>query len=94
MKHIPEWFPGAGFKRKAKEWRKLFMDLADRPYAFVKQQMKQGINEPSYVSQLLEQGNLDDEQEHVIKWSASSLYGGAADTMGSNPICKTIILTS
>lgn len=70
------------------------MDLADRPYAFVKQQMKQGINEPSYVSQLLEQGNLDDEQEHVIKWSASSLYGGAADTMGSNPICKTIILTS
>ncbi|KKA21750.1 Cytochrome P450 oxidoreductase OrdA-like protein [Rasamsonia emersonii CBS 393.64] len=87
LKHIPEWFPGAGFKRKAKEWRKVFIDLAERPYAFVKQQMKQGINEPSYVSQLLEQGNLDEEEEFVIKWSSASLYGGAADTTVSSLSC-------
>ncbi|KAJ6619369.1 hypothetical protein B0H10DRAFT_1793644 [Mycena sp. CBHHK59/15] len=23
LKHVPNWFPGAGFKRQAAEWRKL-----------------------------------------------------------------------
>lgn len=57
------------------------MDLADRPYAFVKQQIRQGISSSSYVYQLLQQENIDEDQEHVIKWSSASFYAGASDTV-------------
>ena len=57
------------------------MDLADRPYAFVKQQIREEINSSSYVYQLLQQENIDEDQEHVIKWSSASFYAGASDTV-------------
>lgn len=81
VKYIPEWFPGAGFKRQARIWRRTFMDLVDRPYAFVQQQIRQGISNPSFVSELLLQENIDEEFESMIKWSSASLYSGAADTV-------------
>lgn len=59
------------------------MDLAEKPYAFVKQQMAQGKTEPSYLSKLLEKddGNITPEEDFVAKWSAASLYSGGADTV-------------
>jgi hypothetical protein len=39
VRHIPEWFPGAGFQKTAKKMRKTLNDLAERPFAFVKSQM-------------------------------------------------------
>ena len=35
MKYVPEWMPGAGFKRKAKEWRKLSQAMINVPYNMV-----------------------------------------------------------
>jgi hypothetical protein len=32
LKHIPLWFPGAGFKRKAVEWKKLVLRMVDPPF--------------------------------------------------------------
>jgi hypothetical protein len=37
--NVPEWFPGAGFKRLAREWSKTRQDMAAIPYGFVKDQM-------------------------------------------------------
>lgn len=31
LKYVPDWFPGAGFKRKAKEWRALMYAMRDIP---------------------------------------------------------------
>ena len=81
VKYVPGWFPGATFKRTAARWRKTVDDLCEKPYAFVKNQMACGTNQPSYVSKLLEKGNLSPEEEFVVKWSALSLYGGGADTV-------------
>ena len=39
MKYIPDWFPGAKFKRDAKEWRKWIMRVLNEPYNVVKQRM-------------------------------------------------------
>jgi len=39
VKYIPSWFPGASFKRKAREWRKLSRDLIERPFEAVKHKM-------------------------------------------------------
>jgi hypothetical protein len=82
VRYLPDWFPGTGFKRTARQWRATLTDLTERPYAFVKHQMAHGKHEPSFLSQLLESGELDYEETFVAKWSALSLYSGGADTVG------------
>ncbi len=39
VRYLPLWFPGAGFKRKAAEWRALMQEFVDIPFEFVKQSM-------------------------------------------------------
>ena len=39
LHHIPEWFPGGGFHKIAREWRQLLFDLMDKSYEFVLDQM-------------------------------------------------------
>lgn len=50
---------------------------------FVRKQMKEQQAAPSYVSALYEKadGNMSAEEEHVLKYSAASLYTGGADTV-------------
>jgi hypothetical protein len=38
VKYVPEWVPGAGFKRQAKEWRKLQEAVRNRPFKMVQEQ--------------------------------------------------------
>ena len=39
MKHVPAWVPGAGFKRKAREWRALSLAMLERPFEMVRRNM-------------------------------------------------------
>ncbi|KAG6808632.1 hypothetical protein H0H93_016669, partial [Arthromyces matolae] len=39
LRHIPAWFPGAGFQKKAKEWSATLHELIDRPHSLVKREM-------------------------------------------------------
>jgi hypothetical protein len=39
LRHIPEWFPGGGFHKIAREWRQSLFDLTDKSYEFVLDQM-------------------------------------------------------
>ncbi|KAG1741078.1 cytochrome P450 [Suillus lakei] len=80
LANVPEWFPGAGFKRLAREWHQTLEEMVDRPYQFVKDQMAAGIAPMSFTSNLLEGRTLSVEEEHMVKWSAVSLYAGGADT--------------
>ena len=43
VKYVPEWMPGAGFKRKAREWRKLSQDMINKPYEMVKGKFVRGL---------------------------------------------------
>jgi hypothetical protein len=84
VKHIPSWFPGAGFKRTAQAWREQLIGIADRPYAFVKAQMENGKYKPSYLSNIFNAHGVPEpgsEEEVVAKWTAASLYTGGADTV-------------
>ncbi|KAF8653668.1 hypothetical protein AX16_003819 [Volvariella volvacea WC 439] len=80
LRRLPDWFPGAGFKKTARSWAKTLTEFVDIPHNFVKDQMARGIAEPSIVSKLLESKDITDEEESDIKWSAGSLYGAGADT--------------
>ncbi|THH18030.1 hypothetical protein EW146_g2895 [Bondarzewia mesenterica] len=85
LRHVPEWFPGAGWKRTAKKWIVDLQRMADMPHEYVKQQMAfassqaSGTALPSFTSSYLDQ-KLTPEQEHNVKWAAASLYSGGADT--------------
>ena len=86
LRHIPEGFPAAGFKKTARKWRKSIQASAYLPYEFVQRQTRNRSQRPSYVSKLIEQlgdgdgSALDTDDEEAIIWSAASLYGAAADT--------------
>lgn len=85
MRHLPHWAPGAEFQKTAIKWKATLSELAERPMAFVRKQMKEQQHAPSYVSALYERadGKMSAEEEHVVKYSAASLYTGGADTVKS-----------
>ncbi|KAJ7092872.1 cytochrome P450 [Mycena belliarum] len=76
LRHIPSWFPGAGFKRIASSWRKTLNKMADEPYGFAKEQMAAGTADSSVVHSLLDGKKLSAEEEFDVKWMAASLYTG------------------
>ena len=39
MRHLPSWFPGAGFKKSAVEWKKLIEAFVNEPYEDCKQKI-------------------------------------------------------
>jgi len=39
VRFAPDWFPGAGWKTKAKRWADILTEMADVPHQFVKDQM-------------------------------------------------------
>jgi hypothetical protein len=36
LKYVPEWMPGAGFQKKAREWGKLALTMVDIPFEAAK----------------------------------------------------------
>ncbi|KAG6836101.1 hypothetical protein H0H93_011374 [Arthromyces matolae] len=79
LRHIPSWFPGATFKRNAKEWAAILLEMVERPHSLVKREMAAGLAPLSFTSKLMNGDNVDTEEEFAIKWSAASLYAGGAD---------------
>ncbi|KAF9008812.1 cytochrome P450 [Cyathus striatus] len=80
LRHVPQWLPGAGFRRKADTWATTLMEMVEKPHIFVKEQMVAGTALPSFCSVLQEGRQLSDDEEFELKWSAASLYSGGADT--------------
>ncbi|KAF5680510.1 oxidoreductase [Fusarium circinatum] len=80
LRYVPDWVPGASFKRLAKKWSSELNDLSEKPYAFVKHQHALGKQDNSFVSRLLEVADSTEEAKFTIKWSALSLYAAGAET--------------
>ncbi|KAA1477740.1 cytochrome P450 [Dentipellis sp. KUC8613] len=83
LRFVPSWFPGAGFKRQANEWRERMSALTNMPHEWVKTQMASGKYVECFTSRhlaALGPSGLGGEQEDIIKWAAAGLYVGAADT--------------
>lgn len=84
VKYLPAWFPGAGFKQTAQEWRRSLEDVARKPYAFVQRRIEDGKYEPSFLSDIFKSNGIPSpgsEEELVARWTTASLYGAGADTV-------------
>ncbi|KAI0029194.1 cytochrome P450 [Vararia minispora EC-137] len=80
LKGVPEWFPGASFKQTVKAYRKTLDTMADLPFTMIKKKMREGTAEHCFVSSQLSESDVTPEKEYTIKWAATSIYGGGADT--------------
>ncbi|KJA17691.1 hypothetical protein HYPSUDRAFT_146170 [Hypholoma sublateritium FD-334 SS-4] len=83
LKYVPEWVPGASFKRKAREWRRAVLQMRDAPFATTLQNMRNGTSTPCFVSTLLEEyemkGGRQDSTE-AIKDCAGMVFAAAAES--------------
>ncbi|PPQ93761.1 hypothetical protein CVT25_008141 [Psilocybe cyanescens] len=84
LKYVPDWLPGAGFKRKAREWRQLALKMRDTPYEHAKRKVEEGTSPVSFCSMSLRKVDEDldrNAQEDDIKSVAGTLYGAGADSV-------------
>lgn len=85
LKHVPAWFPGAGFKRDALEWRKSVMDLLNNPYdAFHERRNSMQVIHDCVAKSLLEEVIMSSSDpvymDRVAKGAMASMYLGGTDT--------------
>ncbi|KAF8874937.1 cytochrome P450 [Infundibulicybe gibba] len=89
LKYVPEWMPGAGFKRKAAYWRDANYRMAEKPWRFVESQRSQGIASDSMAAALLDSlphiGHTQREEEEIYSrnTAAMAFLGGADTTLSS-----------
>ena len=90
VKYIPSWVPGASFKRVAKHASSLVFDHITQPFEHTLHKWKEGTQEPSYVSDLLNNAKDADVQNlwgsetewmEAVKWAAGSMYSAGIDTV-------------
>ncbi|PPQ67719.1 hypothetical protein CVT25_009325 [Psilocybe cyanescens] len=79
LRHLPAWFPGAGFQRHAAEVRKLTTQMKDIPLDYVGKGLLHGTSSASLVSDLLENCYVQREYD-VIKDFAATAFAAGADT--------------
>ncbi|KZP29761.1 cytochrome P450 [Athelia psychrophila] len=93
LKHVPSWMPGAGFQRKAKEWKKLTDAVYQEPFTAVKQDLARGTAKPSFCSRSLRDaeavGEMSSEEPH-IQAAAAGMFGAGSDTTVS--FLETLVL--
>ncbi|KDN48283.1 hypothetical protein RSAG8_02875, partial [Rhizoctonia solani AG-8 WAC10335] len=80
LRHVPSWFPFAGFKRECVKWRALRDQVVDEPLKWVKEQISKGTAIPSFSSLLLQQYGEDPVEYNTIKWAAGTMFAAGADT--------------
>lgn len=83
LEYVPAWFPGAGFKCKARMWRIWTKKMVEAPFLAAQRQIAEGTATPSFTSMCL--NNLDETRDNthelqVIRDTAASLFVGGADT--------------
>ncbi|KAJ3554853.1 hypothetical protein NP233_g12337 [Leucocoprinus birnbaumii] len=86
LKYVPDWMPGAGFKRLGKQIMKELVQLREEPYQAALEMIDNGTAPPSFVSDTIEKmrdkPNFD-PQDACLKQTAEQVFGAASDTTRS-----------
>ncbi|GJF00667.1 cytochrome P450 [Phanerochaete sordida] len=86
LQNIPEWFPGAQFKRQAAQWRPFVEEMYIRPFRDVKEALDSGEPKPCVLSDMLTNIAQDQEGrdramlETVAINTTGTAYAAASDT--------------
>ncbi|CAE6478801.1 unnamed protein product [Rhizoctonia solani] len=82
--HVPDWFPGAGWKRTVREWRYRKDRAISIPFEWTQDQVNAGVAESSIIGTLLQEHSLTsglatEEKHHRLKELGMSIFTGGAD---------------
>ncbi|TRM66193.1 cytochrome P450 [Schizophyllum amplum] len=84
LQYVPRWFPGAAFKRRARQWKLKSQEMVSYPYQMLASRLQEGIAVPCLVTQELDFQASEDtrggESEQVIKNVAATTYAAGSDT--------------
>ncbi|EKM77276.1 hypothetical protein AGABI1DRAFT_77728 [Agaricus bisporus var. burnettii JB137-S8] len=85
MKTIPEWFPGAEWKRKANVWSHINSIVANSLWNTVKEQMEAGTAKPCIATAMMESipddGSPESKEEEIVRRDACAVgFLGGSDT--------------
>lgn len=84
LRHLPDWVPGTGFKKTAKQYAQLTWDGAAVPLQFTEARIEEGHSDPCMVRDLLNKTEgvkpSRAEYERIMR-SAGALYTGGSDTV-------------
>ncbi|KAG6918792.1 hypothetical protein DXG01_011544 [Tephrocybe rancida] len=89
LKHIPEWVPGAGFQKKAREWKAAVYEMRDAPFETAMRAMKEGIATPNFVSNLVNdlesesKGSMKQDLELIKACAGMSYAAGTESTLSA-----------
>ncbi|EGN98292.1 hypothetical protein SERLA73DRAFT_91572 [Serpula lacrymans var. lacrymans S7.3] len=83
LRHLPSWFPGAGFQRDAIECRKVTAEMVELPFKYTKSSLTAGTAAPSMVSDILSREKEDDSHELALKHASATAYGAASESSAS-----------
>ncbi|GJE96468.1 cytochrome P450 [Phanerochaete sordida] len=82
LRHIPSWFPGAGWKRQAAVWKKEVDALFEKPYYEIKAAAQAGTAKPCFATSLLSDNwdKLDDPEMNEVLISVLGTAYANSDT--------------
>ncbi|KAF9790925.1 cytochrome P450 [Thelephora terrestris] len=92
LKYLPNWFPGAGFKRTAIEWRALLAETSGALFNRVPR-TKADAGRGCLVSDSLEENGTLPEVEELVRWSSFTLFAAGIDTISSVLTCFFLAMT-
>ncbi|KAJ8081611.1 hypothetical protein PM082_007457 [Marasmius tenuissimus] len=84
LKYVPDWMPGAGFKKQAAKWSKLYEKFNTEPFRLTKADMANGVAGPSFVGNALQKASEDPQScwytEEEVMNTAASMQEAGQDT--------------
>ncbi|KAI1123054.1 cytochrome protein [Nemania abortiva] len=82
LRHIPEWMPGAGWKRATTEWRATLKEASEKPLNWAQRQITTGDPKKSFVKDFYNNrgGNLAPADYLSLKSNAFLMYAAGVDT--------------
>ncbi|KAF8749674.1 cytochrome P450 [Rhizoctonia solani] len=93
LSYVPDWFPGAGWKRTAREWREQKDWILNSTLKWTKDQVASGSAEPSILGALLDHKITSkwtqEDRDYRLKELGMVLYSGGTDT-SSNVLVKFV----
>jgi len=82
LRFLPEWFPGAYFKRFGRDVKEILQRVQDIPLKQVERNISTGISTPCVAAGLLE-GCDSPAKYRIIKQTAASAYAAGIETTSS-----------
>ncbi|KAF8995026.1 cytochrome P450 [Cyathus striatus] len=97
LKYVPEWMPGAGFKRQARIWYAQAKEFRNRPYEEGMRALASGSGfTHSFLSMCIDelQESKDERRElETIKDAAAMFYTGGSDTSVASVYTFVLMMT-